>query len=180
MFLTMLLLLHTLLPLNGKFKDITGKLITFYIKILYSYPNYFFRKLGAYSIKILDILNNGINFTLANLMVIEPLRLLDKKYDETSKFTLFTYDNNKLLDHIYLFAALYSALLLEDEIKIPGKKIIIVSITSEDKTFYIHKNIIIDENTTISDYLDKIKNSIQSFYESGYPLTAFNIIQVKL
>ena len=136
--------------------------------------------MGAYSIKILDILNNGINFTLANLMVIEPLRLLDKKYDETSKFTLFTYDNNKLLDHIYLFAALYSALLLEDEIKIPGKKIIIVSITSEDKTFYIHKNIIIDENTTISDYLDKIKNSIQSFYESGYPLTAFNIIQVKL
>jgi hypothetical protein len=56
----------------------------------------------------------------------------------------------------------------------------IVSITKDDKTFYIHKNIIIDENTTINIYLDKIKNSIQAFYESGYPITTFNILQVKL
>lgn len=56
----------------------------------------------------------------------------------------------------------------------------IVSISKEDKTFNIHKNIIIDENTTIYEYLEKIKNSIQAFYESGYPITTFNILQVKL
>jgi hypothetical protein len=56
----------------------------------------------------------------------------------------------------------------------------IVSISSADKTFNIHKNIIIDENTTMLEYLDKIKNSIKAFYESGYPITAFNILQVHL
>jgi DNA polymerase elongation subunit (family B) len=56
----------------------------------------------------------------------------------------------------------------------------IVSILSEDKTFFIHKNIIIDENTTIFNYLDKIKHNIQTFYESGYPLTTFQILQIKL
>lgn len=56
----------------------------------------------------------------------------------------------------------------------------IVSIANEDKTFNIHKNIIIDENTTIENYLDKIKNSIQAFYQSGYPLSTFLILEVKL
>jgi hypothetical protein len=56
----------------------------------------------------------------------------------------------------------------------------IVSISTEDKTFYIHKNIIIDENTTIYNYLEKIKNNIQMFYESGYPISTFNILQIKL
>src|SRR6266702_2864318 len=88
--------------------------------------------------------------------------------------------HSKLLDHKYLFVALFSALILEEEFKKIGKKIIIVSISKEDKTFYIHKNIIIDENTTIDNYLEKIKNSIQAFYESGYPITTFNILQVKL
>jgi hypothetical protein len=74
----------------------------------------------------------------------------------------------------------FSALSLETEFKKEGKKIMIVSITKDDKTFYIHKNIIIDENTSINIYLDKIKNSIQAFYESGYPITTFNILQVKL
>jgi hypothetical protein len=56
----------------------------------------------------------------------------------------------------------------------------IVSIVKEDKTYYFHKNIIIDENTTVSTYLDKIESSIQTFYDSDYPITAFNILQVKL
>ena len=43
--------------------------------------------MGAYTIKILNILNNGINFTLANLMLIEPLKLIAKKYDEVGRFT---------------------------------------------------------------------------------------------
>jgi hypothetical protein len=71
-------------------------------------------------------------------------------------------------------------LILQPEFKKSGKKIMIVSILSEDKTFYIHKNIIIDENTTIYNYLGKIKHGIQTFYESGYPLTTFQILEVKL
>jgi hypothetical protein len=56
----------------------------------------------------------------------------------------------------------------------------IVSISSDDKTFNIHKNIIVDENTTIYNYLDKIEKSIQAFYDSGYPITTFSILQVRL
>lgn len=85
-----------------------------------------------------------------------------------------------MLDHKNLFASLFAGLILQEEFLKPGKKIMIVSISNEDKTFYIHKNIIIDENTTINNYLDKIKNNIQAFYESGYPISTFNILHVKL
>ena len=81
---------------------------------------------------------------------------------------------------IFLFAALFAGLSSQDEFKKTGKKIIIVAISKDDKTFHIHKNIIIDETTTVNNYLEKIKNSIQSFYESGYPITTFNLLQVKL
>ena len=168
------------LSLQSKIREIIGIILSIYIKLLFVYPNYFIRNINVFINKILDILNNGFHFKLSELLVIEPLKLIEKKFDETSKFTLFTYENNKLLDHKYLFAALFSALSLESEFKKEGKKIMIVSITKDDKTFYIHKNIIIDENTTINIYLDKIKNSIQAFYESGYPITTFNILQVKL
>jgi hypothetical protein len=106
--------------------------------------------------------------------------LLNKEYDEKSKCTVLTFENNFLLDHKNLFTALFAGLILQSEFKKIGKKIMIVSIFSEDKTFFIHKNIIIDENTTIFNYLDKIKHSIQTFYEAGYPLTAFQILQIKL
>nr|YP_009710712.1 hypothetical protein [Amanita phalloides]QFZ98661.1 hypothetical protein [Amanita phalloides] len=105
---------------------------------------------------------------------------MNKEKDVFSKHTLFTYENNKLLDPSYLFTALFIALSSQPEFKKIGKKIMVAAIVKDDKTFYIHKNIIIDENTTINIYLDKIKNSIQSLYESGYPITEFNILQIKL
>jgi hypothetical protein len=161
-------------------KEFIGKMLASYIKIIYLYPNYLFRKLNQLIIRVLDFLNNRIQHKLSVLLVVEPLKLIDKQYDKVSKFTLFTFGNNKLLDHKYLFAALFSGLIAQEEFKKIGKKILIVSISNEDKTFHIHKNIIIDENTTVNNYLDKIKNSIQVFYEAGYPLTSFNILQIKL
>ena len=60
----------------------------------------------------------------------------------------------------------------------------IVSIVREDKTFYIHRNIIIDENTTIQNYLSKIEGHIQYFYESGIvspnQISTFTYLEVKL
>jgi len=108
------------------------------------------------------------------------LKLLNKEYDEKSKCTVLTFENNFLLDHKNLFVALFAGLILQSEFKKIGKKIMIVSIFSENKTFFIHRNIIIDENTTIFIYLNKIKHNIQTFYDSGYPLTAFQILQIKL
>ena len=151
-----------------------------YTEIFYTYPVYILRKFLSISGKVLDIINNRINNVVYDLSIIQPLKLLNKEYDEKSKCTIFTFENNFLLDHKNLFTALFSGLISQSEFKKIGKKIIIVSILSEDKTFFIHKNIIIDENTTIFNYLDKIKNSIQNFYESGYPLTAFQILQIKL
>jgi DNA polymerase type B, organellar and viral len=121
-----------------------------------------------------------MNNVIYDYSIIDPLKLFNKEYDKKSKCTVFTFENNQLLDHKNLFAALFTGLTHQSEFKKIGKKIMIVSIFSEDKTFFIHKNIIIDENTTIFNYLDKIKNSIQTFYESGYPLTTFNLLQVKL
>jgi hypothetical protein len=150
------------------------------MKFFFIYPNYFLRILLTTGNKILDIFNNAMNSITSEFIPVEPLKLIDKEFDEISKYTLFTYENNKLLDHKYLFAALFTALVLEEEFKKIGKKIMIGANSKEDKTYYIHKNIIVDENTTINNYLDKIKNSIQAFYDSGYPLTSFNILQVKL
>src|SRR6266702_3895005 len=155
-------------------------IIYIYINVFYVYSKYIISNFSVFINKILDILNNAIHSKLSDLLVIEPLKLIDKEFDKISKFTLFNYENNKLLKYKYLFFIFFSYLILEEEFKKIGKKIIIVSISKEDKTFYIHKNIIIDENTTIDNYLEKIKNSIQAFYESGYPITTFNILQVKL
>jgi len=162
---------------------IKGKLINIwliYTKIIYTYPFYILREIFSNTGKVLDIINNRINNVVYDLSIIEPLKLLNKEYNKKSKCTIFTFENNFLLDHRNLFSALFAGLILQSEFKKIGKKIMIVSIISEDKTFFIHKNIIIDENTTIFNYLDKIKHYIQTFYESGYPLTAFQILEIKL
>jgi hypothetical protein len=151
-----------------------------YTKITFTYPIFILRKFLSISGKLLDIIHNRINNVIHDLSVVKPLNLLNKEYDENSKFTLFTFENNFLLDHKNLFAALFAGLILQLEFKKIGKKIMIVSILNEDKTFFIHKNIIIDENTTIYDYLEKIKHSIQTFYDSGYPVSMFPILQIKL
>jgi len=179
-FLSLTKIIFINLSVQNKIKEFIGKILTYYTKILFIYPNYILRVILTTGNKMLDFFNNALNSITSEFLPIEPLKLIDKQFDETSKFTLLTFDNNKLLDHKYLFGALFTALALEDEFKKVGKKILIVSISKEDKTFNIHKNIIIDENTTMFEYLEKIKNSIQAFYESGYPLTSFNILQVKL
>jgi hypothetical protein len=148
--------------------------------MLIVYPITFYTYLGTLCYQILAISLNRINNNIYNLINIKPLNLLDKEYDVNNNYTLFTFENNKLLDHKNLFVALFSGLMLEDEFKKVGKKIIIVSIHRPDKTFYIHKNIIIDENTTINLYLEKIERHIQAFYDSGYPIDTFHYLEVKM
>jgi hypothetical protein len=150
------------------------------MKIFFIYPNYLLRLLLTWSNKLLDLFNNSINSITSEYQTVKPLELLEKQFDDVSKFTLFIFHNNKLLDHMYLLAALFSGLMMQDEFKKIGKKVLVVTVISDDKTYMIHRNIIIDENTTIEIYLEKIKNSIQAFYDSGYPLTTFNLLQVKL
>jgi hypothetical protein len=182
-FITIFRLIYINLSINSRIKEFIGKFMGYYLKIFYIYPNYLFRKLMliiSVLNKFSDLLNNRVNNIVYDLLTIEPLKLIDKEYDETSKHTLLTFANNKLLDHKHLFAALFSGLVLEEEFKKVGKKIMIVSISREDRTFNIHKNIIIDENTAVNNYLDKIQSSIQAFYESGYPISTFLILQIKL
>jgi hypothetical protein len=91
---------------------------------------------------------------------------------------LFTFENNRLLYPKNLFEALFVSLTLQPEFSKQGKKFMIVSISKEDKTFYIHKYIIIDENTTVYNYLEKIHKNVKMF--SGDPISTFNILQIKL
>lgn len=161
-------------------KDSLIKILSVYIKIFYIHPNYVIRKTLSIGNEMLNIFNNRVNNLLYDLLVIEPLKLINKEYDSKNKNTLFTFENNKLLDHKNLFVALFVSLTLQEEFSKAGKKILIVSISKEDKTFYIHKNIIIDENTSVYNYLEKIHNNIQIFYETGYPISTFNILQIKL
>ena len=151
-----------------------------YTKIIFTYPIYILRKVLSITGKLLDIINNRINNVIHDLSVIKPLNLLNKEFNVKSKYTLFTFENNYLLDHKNLFATLFAGLMVQSEFKKIGKKFMIVSIFNEDKTFFIHKNIIIDENTTIFHYLEKIKYSIQTFYDSGYSLSTFPVLQIKL
>ena len=96
---------------------LTLKILTYYMKFFFIFPNYLLRTLFTSGNKLLDILNNGMNSITSELLPVEPLKLIDKQYDEISKFTLFTFANHKLLDHKYLFVALFSALSLEEEVK---------------------------------------------------------------
>lgn len=165
---------------ENKYKILFGEFIIYYMKFLFIYPNYILRSILTFGNTVLDIFNNAMNSISFEFIPIKPLKLIDKHYNRVGKFTQFTFENNKLLDHKYLFAALFASLISHDEFEKIGKKILIVSISKEEQTFHIHKNIIIDENTSISNYLDKIENHIQAFYESGYPITTFNVLHVKL
>lgn len=60
---------------------------------------------------------DALNSKLSELLEIKPLKLIDKRSDEDSKFTLFTFLNDRLPVHKYLFAALFAALSLQDEFK---------------------------------------------------------------
>jgi hypothetical protein len=166
--------------INKKYKESLILLLQFYIQIFYIYPNFILRYILTTINQILNIFNNRVNNMLYIFKNIEGLKLIDTEFDEQSHCTLFTFENNKLLDHKNLLVALFIGLRAQEAFSKSGKKIMIVSISSEDKSFYIHKNIIIDENTTIFNYLEKIKNNIQTFYESGYPIYIFNILQVRI
>ena len=67
-----------------------------------------------------------------------------------------------------------------DLYKKEGNKIIITSIFSDNKEYFIHKNIIINHETSINQYLDKIQLSIKKLYDSGYEFSTFPIIRIKL
>jgi hypothetical protein len=181
LFLIIARILYLNLANTNKFKEFIGRFLGLHLKIYYIFPIYLMRLFSTFITINLNILNNRITNLLFDLIVVEPLKLIEKHYDEESRHNLLTFENNKLLDHRNLFIALFAALCLEEEFTKEGKKIMIVSISKDDKTFYIHKNIIIiDENTTMQEYLNKIEHNIHAFYESGYPITAFNILEVKL
>lgn len=58
-----------------------------------------------------------------------------------------------------------------------NKKIILTSIVKSGKENFIHKNIAVDSNTSILDYINKIESSIKKFYDSGYEVHSFNDIK---
>ena len=179
-FLSLIRFIAINLSVENKIRPFLIRILSNYIKFCYIYPNYGIRKTLSFTSEMLNIFNNRLNNMLYDIIDVEPLKLLNKEYDRKNKNILFTFENNRLLDHKNLFVALFISLSLQEEFSKPGKKIMIVSISTEDRTFFIHKNIIIDENTTIYNYLEKIKNNIQNFYESGYPISTFNILQIKL
>lgn len=169
---------------NSNLKFILGKMIGMYIQFTFIYPIYYLRLFivgfNKFILKLSDLINNRVNNLVYAYDKIDPLTLIDKSYDEVSRFYYFTFENNKLLDHKQLFVALFSGLMSQDEFKLPGQKMLIISIVSENKNYFLHKNIFIDENTTIENFLNKIRFNIQAFYESCYPITSFTTLRVKL
>jgi len=87
------------------------------MKIFFIYPNYILRLLFTWSKKFLDLLNNSFNSINSEHQDVKPLKLIAKEFDDISKHTLFVYENDKLLDHLYLLAALFAGLREEDEFK---------------------------------------------------------------
>nr|YP_009487160.1 hypothetical protein [Russula compacta]AWB36062.1 hypothetical protein [Russula compacta] len=123
---------------NNKLKDNFAKLLEIYIKIVYINTNFILRKLLSFISNMLNIFNNRINNWLYDYVKIEPLKFLYEEYNEETKANMLTFENNKLLDHKNLFVALFTALMLQPTFTKAGKKIMIVSICNDDRTFYIH------------------------------------------
>lgn len=107
---------------KNKFKDFLITILTNYIKFFFIYPNYLLREGFSIASKILNIFNNRINNLLYQFSDAEPLKLIDKNYDDKNKYTLFTFENNQLLDHKNLFVALFLSLSLQEEFLKSGKK----------------------------------------------------------
>lgn len=79
-----------------------------------------------------------------------------------------------------LMRALWKGFIDTELYKKEGFKSVITTIFSEEKEYFIHKNIIINNETSIDQYLSKIESSIKKLYDSGYEFSTFPIIRIKL
>jgi hypothetical protein len=124
-----------------------------------------------------------LSFTLLEILImrnLEPLslKLLEVKTNNNMRCLTLTMSNENLLDGKDLFQGIYNTIVNNEEFKAFGsRKIIILSCMLEDfKEFNIHSNVLIDSNTTFTDYYNSIINDLTGYNNLEYGYHNLNII----
>jgi hypothetical protein len=147
--------------------------------VLIKYPSFILSKLASNLTHFFNYIIKSINTIIFKLDKVENLDIKNISYDNKLKCHVFEFSNSKLLDHTNLMKAIFNTLKSTKEFNNDSnKKIILTSIVKSGKEFFIPKNIAVDSNTSILDYINKIESSIKNFYESGYEVHSFNDIKV--
>lgn len=153
------------------------------LKYIFLYPITVFSKISFYINRIFNYIKINLNkgfIWYDNNDEINPLKLINITYDKNLKFYNIDFENSQLYTKDMLMRALWKGFLNTELYKKEGLKSVITTIFSEEKEYFIHKNIIINHETSIDQYLSKIESSIKKLYDSGYEFSTFPIVRIKL
>jgi hypothetical protein len=156
---------------------------SFILKYIFIYPITLFSKISFYINRVFNYIKINLNkgfIWYDNNDEIKALNLINITYDENLKFYNLDFENSQLYTKDMLMRALWKGFIDTELYKKEGLKSVITTIFSEEKEYFIHKNIIINNETSIDQYLSKIESSIKKLYDSGYEFSTFPIIRIKL
>ena len=136
------------------------------------------------SIDLLKSILKKISNLKFNLGDIALLNIRSISFDKRLNCHVFEFENNKLLDHYKLILAIFKTLKSIPEFNDNKDKVIIASVHFPtkigDKKYFIHRNVGLNGDTTIEEYLNKIDSQLNKFYESGYEVHTFTHITIKM
>ena len=109
------------------------------------------------------------------------MNVIEVKYNTHFKYYEILLENNGELIGVDLFSSIWKTLIDLSEWNNFETKIIIMEIynTETNESYYIHKNIVIDKNTTFQMYYDSIKNIVAN-YTSRYQSVEFDQVKIKI
>lgn len=122
--------------------------------------------LGYIGTKGILTVNNYLNKDLIKLIAIENSKKME---DGDSRVLVLTYQTSKGLPLDKSLELVFNNLKISDEFLNFGvRKIIIVSAITSTGELMLHRNVLIDNNTTFEEYYSKIKDDIVKFSDPGY------------
>ena len=125
-----------------------------------------------------------ISFTLLELLIYinkeaQILKVLEIKYNYNMRALSIIMSNENMLDGEELFEAIYNALMNNKEfINFGFQKIIILTCMLDDfKEYNLHSNVLINNDTTFTEYYNEISNDLSGYYNLEYGYQNLNIIR---
>lgn len=102
-------------------------------------------------------------------------------FHDKGKFLLYKIKNDKLQAHKDILRSIFYTLMNNKEfIEFGSKKVILVTAKINGEDFSFHHNVLISNNSTFEEYYDKVKDSIITNYEYGYPVDVIPVFLVRV
>jgi hypothetical protein len=118
---------------------------------------------------ILDKIIFNLNKIKNNFNKVKGLQLVSLSYDNSGRYLVYTYANNKLKNSKDVLHGIYTSLMNNDRfINFGFNKIIIVSVIIHSQEYSFHHNVLINNNTTFEDYYNQVAEYIDIHYDSDY------------